>query len=98
MYCSGILAVAGISSCTKEEPAGTGTFEFSMTLPGEVSLTKSGSADDPVASYQLMVSVEDLKGNAIFTDKMIPVYTFGPGFVSGKVEIKTGSISSQNSW
>jgi hypothetical protein len=86
----GILAVAGITSCTKEEPAGTGTFEFSMTLPGDLSLTKSGSADDPVASYQLMVSVEDLKGNAIFTDKMIPVYTFGPGYVSGKVEIKNG--------
>jgi len=86
----GTLLLTGVSSCKKEEPVGTGTFEFSMSLPGDLSVTKSASADNPLVSYQLMVSVEDLKGNPVITDKMIPVYSFGPGYVSGKVEIKNG--------
>jgi len=84
------LLLTGVSSCKKEEPAGIGTFEFSMSLPGDLSVTKSASVDNPLVSYQLMVSVEDLKGNPVLTDKMIPVYSFGPGYVSGKVEIKNG--------
>jgi hypothetical protein len=84
------LLLTGISSCKKEDPVGTGTFEFSMTLPADLGLTKSASADNPLVSYQLMVSIEDLKGNPVMTDKMIPVYSFGTGYVSGKVEIKNG--------
>jgi hypothetical protein len=84
------LLLTGVSSCKKEEAVGTGTFEFSMTLPGDLSVTKSADTDNPLVSYQLMVSVEDLKGNPVITDKMIPVYSFGPGYVSGKVEIKNG--------
>jgi hypothetical protein len=39
-----------------------------------------------------MISVEDMNGHAVFTDKMIPLYTFGTGFVSEKLEIKTGEF------
>jgi len=84
------LLITGVSSCKKEEPVGIGTFEFSMSFPGDLSVTKSSSVDNPLVSYQLMVSVEDPKGNPVLTDKMIPVYSFGPGYVSGKVEIKNG--------
>jgi hypothetical protein len=37
-----------------------------------------------------MISVDDMQGNPIFTDKLIPIYTFGAGFVSENIEIKTG--------
>lgn len=83
-----ILAVAGFTACEKSLPEGKGTAEFSLLIPGEL---KSGTISDSIAAtYQLLVSVEDMKGNAIFTDKLIPVYSFGPGFVSEKVEINTG--------
>ena len=39
-----------------------------------------------------MISVEDMEGNAVFTDKLIPFYTFGTGFVSENVEIKAGEF------
>lgn len=37
-----------------------------------------------------MISVEDMAGNAVLTDKLIPLYTFGTSFVSENIEIKTG--------
>ena len=39
-----------------------------------------------------MISVADMKGNSVLTDKLIPLYTFGTGFVSEKIEIKTGEF------
>jgi hypothetical protein len=39
-----------------------------------------------------MVSVENLKGISVFSDKLVPLYTFGTGFVSEKLEIKTGEF------
>lgn len=37
-----------------------------------------------------MISVVDMQGNSVFTDKLIPLYTFGTDFVSENVEIKAG--------
>jgi hypothetical protein len=83
-----LLASAGFTSCEKNLPEGKGTAEFSLLLPSQL---KSGTAtDSATVSYQLLISVEDMKGNAVFTDKLIPVYTFGTGFVSEKVEINSG--------
>lgn len=86
-----ILAAAGFSACEKSTVPGLGTAEFSVSMPdGQL---KSGTTDDPVTTaFQLMVSIQDLKGNAIFTDKLIPLYAFGTGFVSEKIEIKTGEF------
>ena len=50
------------------------------------------AADSAVVSFQVMISVEDLAGNAVFTDKLIPVYAFGTGFVSENVEIKSRRV------
>ena len=86
-----MLAVASLSSCNKENVnKGIGTVEFSLNLPGGSGQLKSVTIDSTVVSYQLMISVEDLKGNSILTDKLIPLYTFGTGFVSDKIEIQTG--------
>jgi hypothetical protein len=86
-----ILAITGLSSCSKDSGNnGTGTIEFSMTLP-DGSL-KSATIDSGIVSYQLMISVEDAQGNPVLTDKLVPLYTFGKNFISEKVEIKGGEF------
>jgi len=88
-----VLGISCISSCTKVTiDNGTGTAEFSLNLPAGSGLTKSATADSVVVSYQLMISVVDTKGNAVLTDKLIPLYTFGTGFLSAKVEINNGEF------
>jgi hypothetical protein len=88
-----IIAVTGFSSCSKDKGDNvTGTAEFSLNLPGGLSQLKSAVTDSSVVSYQLMISVEDMKGNSVFNDKLIPLYTFGTGFLSAKIEIKTGEF------
>jgi hypothetical protein len=86
-----IVACATIlTSCEKKvnQSNAKGTAEFSVTLPTDKG-TKSGT-DSVSASYQILASVEDLAGNAVFTDKLIPLYVFGSGFISESVEIEAG--------
>jgi hypothetical protein len=80
-------------SCEKNNNSNTtGNAEFSINLPASQT-TKSLTILDSIAqSYQVMVSVEDMKGNAVFTDKLIPVYQFGASFISEKIEINTGEF------
>jgi hypothetical protein len=88
-----IISVFGIFSCEQKSTSDSlkGTAEFSLNLQDEINPTKSGiSSDSGIISYQLMVSVEDMNGNPVLTDEMIPVYSFGTGFISEKIEIKTG--------
>jgi hypothetical protein len=87
-----LLVLAAFSSCQKNpENFGKGTAEFSLSLPGDAGLLKSANMlDSGGVSYQLMVSVVDMQGNAIITDKLIPLYSFGTGFVSENLEIKAG--------
>jgi hypothetical protein len=71
---------------------GTGKAEFSVSSadPG----AKSDSLPDSTAySYQVMVSVEDLEGNAVVTDTLIPLYVFGTGFVSENIELPAGELN-----
>ena len=78
------------TSCVKKavSDAGPGSAEFSVTLPADMS-SKSDSGS-VATSYQILVSVEAMNGNAVFTDKLIPLYVFGTGFVSESVEIEAG--------
>lgn len=85
-----ILLVAGFSSCTKNADEAIGTAEFSLNLQDGLSKAKSLSVDSGIISYQLLISVTDTKGNAILTDKLIPLYTFGTGFSNAKIELKNG--------
>lgn len=86
-----LMAVIGVFSCQKKADDGIGKAEFSLNLPGETGKLKSGSMlDSAIVSYRLMISVEDMLGNSVFTDKLISLYAFGTSFVSEKVEIKTG--------
>jgi hypothetical protein len=84
-----------IQSCEKNssDSNAKGTAEFSVGVPDGAGQTKSGtSGDTAIVSFQIMISVEDMAGNAVFTDKLIPLYTFGTGFASAKLEIKTGEF------
>jgi hypothetical protein len=88
-----IIAVTGLTSCKKTTISdATGTIEFSLNLPDGAGQLKSASADAAVVSYQLMISVEDSKGNSVLSDKLIPLYTFGTGFISEKVELPSGEF------
>jgi hypothetical protein len=88
-----ILIVAGLSSCNKDKGNdGIGTAEFSLDLTGGLSQLKSATTDSGVVSYQIMVSVQDKNGNSILSDKLIPLYAFGTGFISEKLEIKSGEF------
>jgi hypothetical protein len=80
-------------SCEKinNESTRTGKAEFSITLTG-VTDAKAAEADSNILSYQIMISVEDMAGNPILTDKLIPLYSFGTEYVSESIEIKTGEF------
>jgi len=79
-------------SCEKSNNGSTltGNAEFSISLPADQTAKSTTILDSVALSYQVMVSVEDLKGNPVLTDKLMPVYQFGTSFLSEKIEIKTG--------
>jgi|WetSurMetagenome_2_1015567.scaffolds.fasta_scaffold04475_1 hypothetical protein len=84
-----------VYSCQKSNimRTGNGTAEFSISLPDQLNQSKSGNANDSAqVSFQIMISVKDMDGNAVFTDKLIPLYPFGTSFVSENVEIKEGEF------
>ncbi len=67
--------------------------QFAFSLSDNNDISKSGGPDSNMVTYQLMVSIEDLAGTPVMTDRMIPVYTFGSGFISGQIEIKAGEYN-----
>lgn len=84
------------SSCTKKNTTDSsvkGNVQFSFSMSEKAAVTKGNGTDSILMSYQLMISVEDLKGNPVLTDKLIPVFAFGSGFVSEKIEISAGEFN-----
>jgi hypothetical protein len=80
-------------SCEKKGSniAGTGKAEFSVSATGQGA--KSDTIPDSTAfSFQVLVSVEDMEGNAVLTDKLIPLYVFGTGFISENIELPAGNL------
>jgi hypothetical protein len=80
-----------LSSCEKKgsDNAGTGLAEFSVNM-SDLQGAKSGTTDSTSFSFQIMISVVDMDGNVVFSDKLIPLYVFGTGFVSENIEINAG--------
>ena len=86
----------GLYSCDKKnsiDKSAGGMAEFSFNLSSEAKAARSAMDDTSQTSYELMISVEDMAGNPVLTDKIIPVYIFGSGFISDKVEIKSGEYN-----
>jgi hypothetical protein len=84
-----LLAVIGLNSCDKSitDNNGAGNIEFSINIPDQGSKSVQDSIS---ASFHILISVVDQDSDAVFTDKMIPLYTFGTGFVSENIEIESG--------
>ena len=90
------LAVLGIWSCENrnDDFAAKGKAEFSLGMPEEVAKSSSGSSTDSgIMSYHIMVSIEDMTGNSVISDSLIPVYAFGTGFTSENVELQAGDYN-----
>jgi hypothetical protein len=90
------LTVFGIWSCENrhDDFTGKGKAEFSLSMPEEGTKSSSGSSlDSGIMSYHIMVSIEDMEGNSVISDSLIPVYAFGTGFTSENVELKTGDYN-----
>lgn len=91
-----LFAITLLFSCEKKKTVlndGIGTAEFSVSIPdGLIQKKSSSSSDSGIVSYHLLVSVQDLAGAMVFTDKMIPLYSFGTGFTSENVQIKAGEF------
>ena len=74
------------------ESQGTGLAEFSVEISSGVS-DNSAKGDDPViTTMHVMISVEDIAGNKVLTDKLIPLYSFGTGLLSENIEIPSGDF------
>jgi hypothetical protein len=90
------LAVFGIWSCENRNNdfTGKGKAEFSLSMPEEGAKSSLGSSlDSGIMSYHIMVSIEDMEGNSVISDSLIPVYAFGTGFTSENVELQTGDYN-----
>ncbi len=88
----GILSATGFYSCQKinSDNFSKGIAEFSLSIPAN-AVTKSVVVPDSMLyTFQIMVSVTDTMGNAVLTDKLIPLYSFGSEFVSENIELNTG--------
>lgn len=86
-----LLTFSGLSSCEKSSDTVPGNAEFALQLPDELASLKSGSeADSATFSFNLLVSVTKPDGTIVLEDELIPIYIFGSGFVSEKLELKAG--------
>lgn len=86
------LAIAGLTSCEKKgiESNRIGKAEFAINIDGELNQAKSDQPDSSSVAYQIMISVENLDGEQVFSDTLIPIFSFGPSFVSENLEIESG--------
>ena len=90
------LLLCFLVSCENRinEDSATGKAEFSVSMPGDMAKSEPGSSPDSgIISYHIMISIEDLEGNPVITDTLIPVYAFGAGFTSEIVELEPGDFN-----
>lgn len=87
-----LFIVVILNSCeiSNKENNTKGTAEFSVTLPSEAAPKSVAATDSSNLSLQVLVTITDLKGNPVLTDKLIPLYGFGTEYVSENIEINTG--------
>ncbi|MFZ0280477.1 MAG: DNRLRE domain-containing protein [Bacteroidales bacterium] len=89
------MALCLLVSCENRmnDESGKGDAEFSLSIPDEITKSVSGlSQDSGVVSYHLMVTIEDMEGNVVLSDSLIPVYAFGNAFTSENVKLETGEF------
>jgi hypothetical protein len=60
-----------------------------MALPDQ-TLKSAMTDSSEMQSYHLLITITDQDGNEVLSDELVPLYQFGNGFISEKVELKTG--------
>ena len=85
-----LLVVFAFSSCEKNSDTSKGTAKFSIASIEQSSQLKSAWADSVQVSYHLLLSVEEADGSPVLTDHLVPVYVFGPGYISEELEMSEG--------
>ena len=92
-----IPSVFALHSCDKKiasEKEVKGMAKFSFNMGTQTFSSKSANASDTgIISYHMLVSIEDMYGNPVMTDEIIPVYQFGTGFISENIELRTGEYN-----
>ena len=101
-----LVAAAGIiHSCEKLNPddPGKGALEISFDDLSDSRLLKSATTDTteiddtvtgPVpGSLNILVSLSDENGNAVIDDEMFPLYNFGGGYISQRIDLDAGKYS-----
>jgi hypothetical protein len=97
-----IAFLAGsLASCEKLSPENQAKGKLEIAIDISEGMLKSALTDtvdstdpDPAAastSFHILISVENQDGILIMEDELIPVYNFGNGFVSNRVEFEVGS-------
>lgn len=91
-----ILSMGMIQSC-EEKPEMKGKVDFSVLLSDGTlksalsdSIDDNGNYIDSTLSWHLLVSIISVDGSVVLEDEIIPLYAFGSGFVSEKIELRTG--------
>jgi len=88
-----LVSIFILPSCKKAVVNETGSAEFSLNSPVALSHLKSASTDSIASAYQLLLSAVDVNGKEVLNDKLVPLYTFGTGFLSEKVQIPSGEFN-----
>ena len=90
------LVAAGIQSCEKNNPATeeTGSFELFLNLADpDLANLKSEIPDslgEEVSRYHALLTVVGPDSMPVLEDELLPLYKFGDGFFSEKIEMKAG--------
>jgi len=90
------LVAAGMNSCETINPAAeeTGSFELFLNLADpDLANLKSEIPDslgDEVSRYHALLTVLDPDSMPVLEDELLPLYKFGDGFFSEKIEMKAG--------
>ena len=101
-----LVAAAGtFHSCEKMYPdgSGRGTLEITLNDFSDPDLKKSATTDpadtnasvteSAAASLHILITITDEDGTAVIDDEMIPLYNFGGGYISQRIELDAGKYS-----
>jgi hypothetical protein len=86
-----ICFTAVLCSCEQvyRSEQGSGTAEFSIMLLENQSV-KSLTSDSTLLPAKIMISVADMSGNSVLTDKVVSLYKFGTEYISESIQITAG--------
>jgi hypothetical protein len=89
-----LFFAAILFSCERQnnETEATGSIKFSVSLPSMQSVKSvANNPDSSGTMLQLLVTIADDNGKEIFADTLLPLYSFGTGWISKEIRIRAGN-------